>query len=93
MKKFFIFLVALSGFLVSELNAQACCTPKTECKPAECCPTIPSCCKVTKCLDEATIGDVNVVPVLNKESITQTPTEPKKPAKKQDKLAIAVIKE
>jgi len=89
MKKFIVLLIMLAGFFSSDLNAQSCCTPIKECKPAVCCPTAPpSCCKDTK-----SIKVTNAVKesAQQKQSIPQS--QPIQPAKKREKLAVANKKE
>jgi len=44
MKKLLGLIILLFGIVISDLNAQTCCTKETTCKKEQCCPTSNDCC-------------------------------------------------
>jgi hypothetical protein len=78
----------LAGFFTTDLNAQSCCTPKKECKPAVCCPTTPTCCKATKGMDDSVKKTV-VKNVISQQKNSTSLKQLSQPIEKEDELVVA----
>lgn len=78
----------IAGFFATDVNAQSCCTPKKECKPAVCCPTTPTCCKATKSMD-GSVKKTVVKTVISQQKNSPPLKQPNQPIKKEDKLVVA----
>lgn len=83
MKRVIALMVVLTGFMFADVNAQACCKTKKECKPKQCCPSKLDCCKSTKTL-ESSAADTTEATAVN---------DAEQPTIKAEKTAVGIRKE